>query len=527
MKKTISKLLVLSMVSTMALGGMTTASAANKIQINNNSATTGVSIDGVTYNIYSIFDANNEINTNFEEFFTTGAFSSLYGVKNPGLAIAVSDIIVEYEAEQMAKLASDLQTYVVGKGFDPTTTMTGSKGEKGESAVSGELTGNYYLVLDSRSGSDIDISDAATAPIIRYLDGTTAEDSDNTNHITIKASAPTVDKDVWHNDEGEYEKVADHQIGDTVEFKVSANLPLASAVEFYDTYTYTLTDVMSDGLTYTDGSLKVSYNSTPLDTEYYTPTINEDKSGFTLDVKIKEWYEDLNGAAPAALDLTYSAVLNNKAVTANDADTNTITLEYSNDPNDLDSKGTINEEVVVYNFSLDIVKQNEAGTHLGGVEFELYDGENIMNLVFVGAEEAGGKGYYRVATSEDLVTTTTIITDDNGILNVYGLDDAKTYTLKETKTVEGYELLTEDIEFTINASYDNSYNPTLTLTVPTVTGVTNSSDGSDLAINVVNFINRLLPETGGVGTVMFYVVGGMTMAGAAGLAIVKTKKAKA
>lgn len=111
--------------------------------------------------------------------------------------------------------------------------------------------------------------------------------------------------------------------------------------------------------------------------------------------------------------------------------------------------------------SLKIKKVDEKDqTPLAGAEFELYDSEGR-----------------KITLSQKLVT------DKTGELFVEGLKPGK-YKLKEIKAPKGYTLLTKDIDFEI--ACDNEDNELI---------ITNSKQGWDL------------PSTGGIGTIIFYIVG--------------------
>ena len=116
--------------------------------------------------------------------------------------------------------------------------------------------------------------------------------------------------------------------------------------------------------------------------------------------------------------------------------------------------------------------------------------------------------------------------DANGKFAIAGLD-AGNYYLRETKAPVGYNLLKDDIAVVIAATLDKSENsPALTaLTIQIDSG---SAANGNLATGVVstdvkNNSGAVLPETGGIGTTIFYVVGGVLFVGAAVLLVVKRR----
>lgn len=185
-------------------------------------------------------------------------------------------------------------------------------------------------------------------------------------------------------------------------------------------------------------------------------------------------------------------MLNENAVTAG-KETNTANVEYGNDPDHL-TQGTP-DKVIVRTHNLTITKKNGDGTEtLAGAEFKLYRGTDTNGdpIEFVDL----GNGEYRVATDTDkadnqLTKTSTLVSPTNGKIIVKGLDDGK-YTLVETKAPDGYNILKDPTTITIGASSNND-------------GTDVTVTGND--VTVKNNKGSLLPETGGMGTVLFTVVG--------------------
>ena len=129
-------------------------------------------------------------------------------------------------------------------------------------------------------------------------------------------------------------------------------------------------------------------------------------------------------------------------------------------------------------------------------------------------------GVYRVATDKDEAAT--IVYDiDAGNVVINGLDDAITYYLYETKAPEGYNLLKTPVEFKITAEY-NADGASLKTGSPTVT-VGAGEPSATLSTDVVNNSGSTLPETGGIGTPIFYIAGALLVV-AAGIILVTRKR---
>ena len=109
---------------------------------------------------------------------------------------------------------------------------------------------------------------------------------------------------------------------------------------------------------------------------------------------------------------------------------------------------------------------------------------------------------------DDITNATTVKTDAEGLAYFKGLE-AGTYYLNETEAPEGYTLIENDVEVIVNkdTGTEGSEQPVITLTTK----------------NVVNNKGSKLPETGGMGTTMIYLIGGMLTVGAAVLLITKKR----
>ena len=253
--------------------------------------------------------------------------------------------------------------------------------------------------------------------------------------------------------------------------------------------TFKLTDTMSAGLTVTKDTLneKVTIGNKQLTDTDYTVTVK----GQDITIEINDFikYKD---QANEAIVFEYDAVLNKTAFTE-DKETNTANVEYGNDPDHL-NQGTP-DTVIVRTHKLTITKTDgNTQEKLAGAEFKLYKGNNTDGapIQFVKT----GEGKYRVATATDLDKTETLVSPKGadgvkGIIIIDGLD-AETYTLVETKAPDGYNKLDNPTTITIEATSNNNG------TDVTVTGDT---------VIVENNKGSLLPETGGMGTVLFTVVG--------------------
>ena len=119
------------------------------------------------------------------------------------------------------------------------------------------------------------------------------------------------------------------------------------------------------------------------------------------------------------------------------------------------------------------------------------------------------------------------MTDENGKMSVSGLD-AGTYYLTECVAPDGYNLLDEDVKITITAAYSADGKITnLSVTVGDETSEGTKGDGGEftgeLEVTVKNFSGIELPSTGGMGTTIFYTLGGLLAVGAAVFLVTKKR----
>lgn len=259
---------------------------------------------------------------------------------------------------------------------------------------------------------------------------------------------------------------------------------------------------MSTGLTFNSGSLKVTANDVVTTDYTLTPTTN----GFTL--VLPETYVSTLTKGTTIM-VTYNATLNKDAVIDGDGNTNEVKLGYGNHQNTVPSK------VTTKSYQFDLVKvdgtANEGGTHtlLNGAEFKLYETKTSDTaLRFV----KNADGSYRVALNTENgenVTDTIVV---NGKVHISGLDKVN-YWLDETRAPDGYNKLTERQEVKLS---EGSQNATLE------TGATTWAEGNG-GVVVENNAGTVLPGTGGMGTTLFYVIGGGLMVAAVVLLVTKKR----
>ena len=408
----------------------------------------------------------------------------------------------------------------------------------GQYTISG-LSAGYYFVKDANKVTG---TDASTKFILKLVEDTT---------VTPKSDVPTVEKKVQENSKYEsnggygagYNDVADWNIGDHVPFKLIGALP--ANYSDYDTYKYVFHDTLSTGLTLDQDSIKVYYatskdaegnNRTEIALENDQVVIpgTEESNTCSFEIKFDNLKSVAGVSAPGFIIVEYTATLNQNAEIGLDGNPNEVYLEFSNNPNadgEGDTGTTPSDKVVVFTYELDVTKVDGANktTVLPGAEFKLRNNSNKWVIV----ENDKVKGWTSNESEGSVLTS-----DSNGLFKVIGLDDG-TYYLKETKAPNQYNELKDEIELEIKAttvhkqdwSGESASDVLKELKLIVTIGETESTSSGNTTTGIVstqveNNKGATLPETGGIGTRIFYAVGAVLMIGAAVLLITRKRTEK-
>lgn len=494
-----------------------------------------------TYEAYQIFQGNLDGNTLSDIEWGTGINGADFLKelkKNSDYEFCTDAKTV---AEKLASFTENPDKAVafakLAGNFLATATATSSTGKI-------TVPAGYYLLKDVTTVTD----DALSLNILKVVKDVT---------VNPKADHPTVDKKIG-TDITSGVAANEATIGDKVPFVIASKVP---QMQGYTKYFFVLNDSMTAGLTY-NKDVAIKIGDTTLAADAYDVTY--DDTANTMKIVIKNFIQ-YKSQADADIVVTYSATLNENAnLSTNKGNKNTVKLTYSNNPN-VDYKGdnepdstdpvgeTPEHVTVTYSTKLQLTKVNGADPNekLEGVEFQI-TGTSIKTAVSKGEyfkQDAAGT-YYQLKDgtfTETAPTTETEskyvsnsvkyakvtdsteqtkmqkvtasgTTDANGLITFEGLG-AGTYYITELKTLGGYNLLTAPITVEIKATPGTT---SCTWTAK-VNGENATFEDDMVKLTVENNKGSVLPITGGIGTTIFYVIGGLLVCGAVVMAITKKK----
>lgn len=472
--------------------------------------------NGKTVKAWKMFDAKANadgsgatytLTTEWKEFFKS--FDGMSTLEGDALSQKAYEYVSALDnSAKKNDFALKAVKWATEKSMAPTKTSAEAvqSGDKYQATFTG-LDFGYYVMSPDVAGTNVE-RDAMLVNVIK-----TNEDT-----INLKSVFPTVDKTV----STDLDKV-NAEIGKELTFKLTADVPDVSE---YTAYQFTFKDTLSKGLTFGKFT-KVTIDGKQLsaDTDYKAEAGKPDEGTKATSISVKfgtqsgAIYDAKNlftGKAGKKIVVEYTAYINADAIVG-DPILNSATVDYSTSP-DGTQTGTSNPDVThQYTFGFQLKKTDDKGALLAGAEFELRSEKQGAAIRLVKGED----GTYHPKTAADADFVEKVTTDDTGIIKFKGLA-AGTYYLVETKAPEGYNKLAKPIEITIADTTTGVNTPSWTVTM-TGGGTGTGTGGIYPEIKVQNNKGALLPETGGMGTVIFTVAGIAIIAG--GIAWKRSRRA--
>ena len=365
----------------------------------------------------------------------------------------------------------------------------------------------YYLIKDNGPVGD---GEAYSLYVVQVVGPTT---------ISPKVGTTTSEKKVddkndsnTTQDEVKWEDSADYDIGDDVPFQLKATI--AQDYDNYKVYKLTFHDKESAGLTFKPETVVVKIDGTTVDSIKYEVVTTGLTDGDTFEVR----FADLKSTAAKAgsvITVEYSSTLTGEnVVIGSNGNPNTMHVTYSNNPNDEqggENGKTPDDTVIVFTYKVVANKVTKNPAYVeGGSEPE-----------YIPLKGAGFTLYKKNISGEYVAVGSEVKGNEMTTFEWKGLDDGD-YKISETTPPAGYNTIA-DIEFTITAEHEVlSDNPTLT----SLSGgdkFTGKVETGALSADIENNKGSTLPETGGMGTTIFYVLGSVLVIGAAVLLITKKR----
>ncbi|MGG6492953.1 UNVERIFIED_CONTAM: SpaH/EbpB family LPXTG-anchored major pilin [Bacteroidetes bacterium 56_B9] len=415
-------------------------------------------------------------------------------------------------------------------------------------------TGKFYFDIDE-NGKAVKVDDTIDGKVD---DASFTIDSTHAT-LTVTNYKPDIAKTVTKRDGTANTHEADYGVGDAVPYTLTIKVP--ENITSLKTFTVTDTTVKAQ-LIQNKGSVKISGKNNAggdvtLAKSAYTITVAPDANNSVMTVAFTP--SALTGVAGGEITIAYTATVQSGAVVAGNGNVNTAKIVYSRKTNLTDETGgnkpyEITDKGVVYTFGLNIHKTAKGGTMNGtglkGVTFDLYkkvDTETLngnSKYPFCGQEYAAISGDDAVKlglttnSAENWIKIKTLTTGENGYVSAAGLPSG-TYKLVETKTVNGYNLLSKPVDAKLNLTYAATWSTTKTYDdngnqIKAETNTTNYTRDTapvadpSAAIEIVNRAGFTLPVTGGFGTLLFSGIGVLlVLAGVSVLFSLKKKSNRA
>lgn len=464
------------------------------------------------------------------------------GYTGGGSAVALAGVKFTLQKQNGADWTDITANDSNGSTYNLTTDING------KITIAGLSQGNYRIFEDAYSGDSANkgyILDAEYHNFTVQNDGQIKVGENIATPIaTIQVAnhRPDMKKEVKKGDS--WAQDAPYGVGDTVPYKITIEVPQ----NIDKLSTFTVTD-MPTGLKDNVGSIKIKDGTTALTSGTDYTVAAEGTDGFKIDFILTS--NTVKACAGHTVTITYNAVVKDTAVVGGNGNSNNAKLTYTNKINSDNTPGTttntIEDSAVMYSFGIKVVKTAENGTTtLADVVFDLYREAKLGETSIVDAETVKKAGLD--STKSWILVKSGLTTNASGIIDTSDSNNATNYThglangdyyLVETKTVDGYNLLTKPVEVKLDVTatttwqktnvYDASGNLVKhgTVTKTTFTHTSNNGDTTKTELAVAKVINRkgfTLPVTGGFGTLLFSGIGVLLVLAGVGVLFSLKKK---
>ena len=575
MKKVLSLVLALMMV----LGMMSVAFAADDPVVEETEApATGKTMTltggkaGHTYTLYQIFTGDVETATTTHPA-STELLNIQWGADAPNAYKAQYDTAA---AAAEAAEGGDARAWAQALNLTGNGTKQVTLDADGN-VVFSDLAEGYYVILDTNGNNDPVVGDYSSAIVVAVVDNVSG---------ALKGSATTSDKKVADNNDtskvqpdlsgiqgADWQDSADYDIGDYVPFKLTAHTAdnLANDGKYHVTFqdkqsaglaaptsftvevlgkTFTLpAEGEAPAAQITDKGTKITVTrGTPATGYTFAVTVTLEQNNPTVVDEEITSYLDAECNSEDIIVKYQSQLTGDNVKIGAEGNPNEMYVTYSNNPENKDGTEegkTKEDKVIVFTYKTTVDKVDETGTALKGADFTLYKevpatnsaadtGANIKknwtDAVKNAATALADDKYYVVAGVKSGTT-------EGSQFEFKGIDDG-TYVLVETTVPTGYNPWTAEA-VVVDATHTDGDTPKLTAL--SISGPFNDTSAQTAAdeskksgstyskvsgegyAEIENNSGSTLPETGGIGTTIFYVLGSVMALGALVLLVTKRR----
>ena len=497
--KKVKRMLAVLLAAIMTLAMATTAFAAGApkgsltVRVNQNNT-----LEGQTIKVYKLFDLT--VSESHYAYTVNETYKSAIATALGLQATATSEELYNKLAGYTSN-SNDIQKFA----DDFTAAALTAKTEATKTAENlGDVTSHKFDGLDY-------------GYYLVYQTGTKEIQSslvsvDNANEeVDLKGEAPSITKTA------DAETV---EIGQVVTYTITGTIPDTTG---YNSYVYKIKDTLTTGLDFVkdaEGTVVDNANAYPVSVKIgegqatqQTAKLSGD-SNRTMTLDLSEWVRNNYASKGQEFTVTYYAKVNADAVVT---EKNSASLEYGNDPSNTTT--TTPSEVKTPTYPLQIRKfaRGDEQNFLDGAIFRLYPTEEEAKADTNAIGVTGSNGIYTVDKNSknfDMVSANAAVgTGFNLKLNGLAAGD---YWIVETDAPEGYNGVTAPIKVTVTASTDDDVN--------SWTISQNGTPESDKVIDIENSTGSILPGTGGMGTILFTVIGVALVIAVAGSFVVSRRR---
>lgn len=500
--KGIKKLLTGILAATLAFSMNVTALAAG------GTITVEKTENGTTYNFYRIFDIAGQdtlspkdgnydvvsysINSDWAAFFTGEGAGAKYIVATNSGSLSPINVdgatkYINLTDDNIVEFTNLATKYAIETDKTKEATILGD-GKNIDVTVAAD---GYYIMVPEDASIQNENSHGSIASITSTTPNAT---------IQVKAKKPEIFKT---------DSTEDAEIGQIVNYEVTGVVPNTAG---YTEYTYKITDTMTSGLTFMD-DIVVKIGDTVI-TNDCKIDFTESSNSFTVDIPVIKYQANVG----AAISVAYTCKVNEDAV-IHTQEINDVKLTYGHTPTD-----TTDKKEELYSSKIIINKEDDKKTKLAGAKFALMNSEGEFyffndtdkKVEWVNVPEATIAGEKTVVTdaianalanANTAKKITTKTTDDTGKAEFIGLKNGE-YFLVEFEAPAGYNRLSNPQKAPVQGNNVDTKELENKAQAGQTEFDSRQTDEASTA-TVINKSGVKLPETGGIGTTIFYILGGV------------------